>query len=123
MFNSYVSETNRRLYPALNKHIVTEPNDVDNDNETEPSAKKIKIRHLNVINTCIVPEAPKHVRQSDKVSENSTTHLMPTPGISLFSDFKMSNVYYADRKKCKSSAYTVKAEKEYVLKSEATFRR
>jgi len=76
MFNSYISETNRRLYPALNKHIVTEPNDVDNDNETEPSAKKIKIRHLNVINTCIVPEAPKHVRQSDKVSENSTTHLI-----------------------------------------------
>ena len=25
---------------------------------------------------------------------------MPTPGISLFSDFKMCNVYYADRKKC-----------------------
>jgi hypothetical protein len=79
---SFVAETNRRFYPHLNKHAVPDTIEVDEDDELEPSAKKIKTRHLNFVNSFVVLDAPTRPHQSQVVTEDSSTEILRSPSIS-----------------------------------------
>jgi len=72
---SFVAETNRRLYPHLNKHLVPETIEVEEDNEMEPSAKKIKTRHLNFVNSFVDLDAPTSPKKTmGKKPASTSTH-------------------------------------------------
>ena len=72
---SFVAETNRRLYPHLNKHAVPETIEVEEDNEMEPSAKKIKTRHQNFGNSFVDLDAPTSPKKTiGKKPASTSTH-------------------------------------------------
>jgi len=98
MYISFVSETNRRLFPSLNKHHIPEVIQEEDVNEDiEPAVKKLKTRHLKFVNSFVIEQAPKRVEE--EVNDATHSDSIQSPGTNFILVFLII-ILINFRKKC-----------------------